>query len=97
MIHGNVEIAVLKIGERGSYVAMEGKTTKIEPKGKGDIVDTTGAGDLWASGFFFGLVNGFSLEKCGELGSACGYEVCRVIGANIPDEGWERIKKIITE
>jgi sugar/nucleoside kinase (ribokinase family) len=29
------------------------------------------------------------------LGSACGYEVCQVVGANIPDAGWERIKKLL--
>jgi sugar/nucleoside kinase (ribokinase family) len=56
-------------------------------------VDTTGAGDLWASGFLFGLVNGYSLEQCGNLGSACGFEVCQVVGANIPEQGWQRIKE----
>ena len=87
-----VEIAVLKVGERGSYISSKGKIIKIAPKAAGTAVDTTGAGDLWASGFLFGFANGYSLEKCGELGSACGYEVCQVIGANIPEEGWQRIK-----
>lgn len=90
-------IAVLKIGKRGSYIARAGKIVKIEPIGSGNAVDSTGAGDLWASGFLFGLVNGFSLEKCGKLGSACGYEVCQTIGANIPETGWQRIKKILEE
>jgi hypothetical protein len=34
------------------------------------------------------------MEKCGKIAAACGYEVCQVIGAEIPDEGWERIKKV---
>jgi sugar/nucleoside kinase (ribokinase family) len=93
----NTHIAVLKVGKRGSFIAHNGKTIKIEPMGDGGAVDTTGAGDLWASGFLFGLVNGFSLEKCGNLGSACGYEVCQVMGANIPEEGWQRIKKLLEE
>jgi sugar/nucleoside kinase (ribokinase family) len=93
----NTHIAVLKIGKRGSFIAHNGKTIKIEPMGDGGALDTTGAGDLWASGFLFGLVNGFSLEKCGNLGSACGYEVCQVMGANIPEEGWQRIKKLLEE
>jgi sugar/nucleoside kinase (ribokinase family) len=88
------DIAALKIGEKGSYIAKEGKIVKVAPMGKGDAIDTTGAGDLWASGFLFGLINGFSLEKCGQLASACGYEVCQVIGANISEEGWARIKTI---
>ena len=63
--------------------------------GDGNALDTTGAGDMWAAGFLYGLVKGYSLEKCGRLGSACGYEVCQVVGANIPDEGWERIKMLL--
>jgi sugar/nucleoside kinase (ribokinase family) len=86
-------ISALKVGKRGSFIAHNGRTIKIEPMGDGGAVDTTGAGDLWASGFLFGLVNGFSLEKCGKLGSACGYEVCQFMGASIPEEGWRRIKK----
>jgi len=91
----NSDIAVLKLGKRGSIISESGNLIKIEPQGTGQVVDTTGAGDLWASGFLFGLVNNYPYEKCGTLGSACGYEVCRVIGASIPDEGWARIKKLI--
>jgi len=91
----NVDIAVLKLGPRGSMVSYKGKKMKIEPMGSGEAVDTTGAGDLWASGFLFGLVSGYSFEKSGALASACGYEVCRVVGADIPEDGWRRIKKLI--
>ncbi|MEJ2658691.1 MAG: adenosine kinase, partial [Desulfobacterales bacterium] len=90
-------IAALKVGKRGSYISHQGKTIKIEPIGDGAVLDTTGAGDLWASGFLFGLVNGYSFEKCGKLASACGYEVARVIGANIPEAGWQRIKILMEE
>lgn len=90
-------IAVVKVGKRGSLIAQGGQTIQIDPIGDGYAVDTTGAGDLWAAGFLYGLVNGFSLEKSGRLGSACGYEVCQVVGATIPDEGWVRIKKVLKE
>ena len=89
----HAHIAALKVGERGSYIAHDGNIIKIEPMVLDTAVDTTGAGDLWASGFLFGLVNGNSLEQCGKLGSACGYEVCQVIGAKIPEKGWLRIKE----
>jgi sugar/nucleoside kinase (ribokinase family) len=91
----NVDIAVLKIGERGSLIACDSATYAIRPQGDGHAVDTTGAGDLWAAGFLYGLANGYGLEKSGALGSACGYEVCQVVGANIPEAGWERIKKLL--
>ena len=89
------DLAVLKIGARGSMVAFEGQVTRIEPLGTGAVVDTTGAGDLWAAGFLYGIVNGFSLEKSGQLGSACGGEVCQVVGAGIPARGWDRIRALL--
>jgi len=91
----DVEIAVLKVGERGSYIAHDGHFIAANAKGDGQALDTTGAGDLWASGFLFGLVNGYSLKQCAQLASACGYEVCQVIGTNIPEEGWQRIKQLL--
>ena len=90
-----VAMAALKIGERGSLIVHNNKMLPIPAQGSGHAVDSTGAGDLWAAGFLFGLVNGYPLEKCGALGSACGYEVCQVMGAHIPDAGWERIKELL--
>ncbi|HEX3019598.1 MAG TPA: adenosine kinase [Chitinispirillaceae bacterium] len=87
-------IAVLKVGKRGSYIASKAETLTINAMGDGSAIDTTGAGDLWAAGFLFGLLKGFPLKKCGELGSACGFEVCQVIGASIPEQGYQRIRSL---
>jgi len=95
MLSKEVQTAVLKVGKRGSYVADKGKVHTFGIMGDGRAVDTTGAGDLWASGFLYGLINGLPLETCGKLGAACGYEVCQVIGAHIPEQGWARIRKNI--
>lgn len=92
----DVEIAVVKVGERGSLVSHKGEIIAIAPQGTGKAIDTTGAGDLWASGFLFGLANELPVDKCGDLGSLCGYEVCQVIGANIPEHGWERIRNALS-
>jgi sugar/nucleoside kinase (ribokinase family) len=90
-------LAVLKVGARGSFLIHERQVTAVAPRVGATPVDTTGAGDLWAAGFLFGLVNGHPLQKCGQLGSVCGYELCQVVGANIPDEGWARVKKSLEE
>ncbi len=91
----DVEIAVLKIGPRGSIISGNGEVVAIKGMGDGNAVDTTGAGDLWAAGFLFGLVNGMNLEQSGAVGSCCGFEVCQLIGAKISDDGWERIKETV--
>ncbi len=89
----HVDLAVLKVGSRGSRIAYRDRRLEIKSCGDGTAVDTTGAGDLWASGFLFGLVNQMPLEQCGVLGSQCGHAVCQVVGANIPSEKWETIRK----
>jgi sugar/nucleoside kinase (ribokinase family) len=89
------DTAVLKLGKRGSMIAKDGKVTRIEPITGKDALDTTGAGDLWAAGFLFGITHGYSLEDSGRIASACGYEVCQVTGASIPEDGWERIRKLL--
>ncbi|MBU1169927.1 MAG: adenosine kinase [Proteobacteria bacterium] len=88
----HADIAVLKVGARGSYISHHGETVRVDPVKGNAPVDTTGAGDLWAAGFLYGLTQGYSMEKCGALASSCGYEVCQVTGASIPDDGWRRIK-----
>lgn len=92
-----VEIAVLKVGARGSYIQEAEQVYRIPAQGAGTAIDTTGAGDLWAAGFLYGLVNGYTHEKNGRLASACGYEVCQVVGADIPADGWNRIKKTLED
>ncbi|MDZ7664532.1 MAG: adenosine kinase [Desulfotignum sp.] len=94
-LSAHVTCGVLKLGKRGSVVCFNGRTTRISAMSGKEAKDTTGAGDLWAAGFLFGIANGFSVEKSGELASACGYEVCQVIGAQIPETGWERIRALI--
>jgi sugar/nucleoside kinase (ribokinase family) len=89
-------LAALKLGARGSCVSYNNRLFRIDAHTHRPPVDTTGAGDLWAAGFLFGLVNGYPVDKCGTVGSACGYEVCQVVGAKIPDAGWERIKTLIS-
>ena len=93
----NVDIAVVKVGKRGSLIARSDHIIQVPPEGDGTAVDTTGAGDLWAAGFLFGFLNGYPLEKCGRLASVCGYEVCQVVGAQISKNGWSRIKKQIKD
>lgn len=90
----NVPFAVLKVGARGSYVSHQGQVTRIPALEGRPPIDTTGAGDLWASGFLFGLAQGWPIEKSGRVASACGYEVCQVMGAQIPETGWDRIRSL---
>ncbi len=88
------EIAIVKIGSKGSLVKSKGEVYRIDPI-KVNPVDTTGAGDLFASGFLYGLTNKMPLDKCGEIGSLCAGKVIEVIGSKMSNEIWEEIKRNI--
>jgi sugar/nucleoside kinase (ribokinase family) len=88
----HVDLAVLKLGARGSRIAYKDHRLTIKSHGDGSAVDTTGAGDLWAAGFLYGLVCQMPLAQCGDLGSLCGRAVCQVVGANIPEDVWQTIR-----
>lgn len=88
------KVAVVKIGKRGALIAKDGVVTRVNA-GNAKALDTTGAGDLWASGFLYGYMNGWDMEKSGNLGSIVSNEVVQVMGAQIPEDGWNRILKAL--
>jgi sugar/nucleoside kinase (ribokinase family) len=75
------ELAVLTRSEEGSVIVANGETIAIAPEPVHKVVDVTGAGDLYASGFLYGLTQGLPLEMCGRLGSLAAAEVIGHIGA----------------
>ena len=90
------EIAIVKVGKDGSFIKSGDKTVHIQPR-KSDCIDTTGAGDLYASGFLYGLANKYSLEVCGKIGSLISGNVVEVLGAKMPEEVWVNIQREIEE
>ena len=54
---------------------------EIKPYIFGEIIDTTGAGDIYAGGFINGLINGFSFKNCGIFGSICAGHIITKIGS----------------
>jgi sugar/nucleoside kinase (ribokinase family) len=75
-----VAVACITLSEKGSVVVAGAETYEI-PAHQVTVVDTTGAGDLYASGFLYGFTNGMSLPRCGELGSLAAAEVISHLGA----------------
>ncbi len=90
------EIAVVKIGAKGAYIQRGNEIVTIPPM-KADVVDTTGAGDMWAAGFLAGLVKGENLQKCGMMGAIVAKNIIEVMGAKMDDERWDNIHKAISE
>jgi sugar/nucleoside kinase (ribokinase family) len=95
-IAADVDIAVVKTGKTGSMVKNNGIVYRAGVI-KADSIDTTGAGDLYASGFLYGMSKGLSFDKCAEVGAVVAGNVIEVIGAKMDDDRWERIYKMIKD
>ena len=85
------DIAVVKVGAKGSYVQQGDKVVTIDPI-PAHVVDTTGAGDLWAAGFMAGLVKGEDLKKCALMGATLAANIIEVIGAKMDEKRWQKIR-----
>jgi sugar/nucleoside kinase (ribokinase family) len=84
-------IAVVLMGNKGCLVGHQGKVFH-SPAFPSHVVDTTGAGDLFASGFLYGYLQGYSLEKCAKMGNRLGSAIVEVEGAELPLERWEEMR-----
>ncbi len=89
-IADHCDIAVVKIGKEGSFIKSGSESVLVKPR-LANCIDTTGAGDLYAAGFLYGLANGYSLDICGKIGSLVSGNVVEVLGAKMTDEVWEQI------
>lgn len=91
------EIAVLKKGVKGSLIRHVDKTFKVEVVSAKSI-DTTGAGDLYAAGFLYGLLHALPMQKCGQIGALMAAKVIEVVGPKMDEKRWvvirEEIEKI---
>ncbi|PXA03608.1 adenosine kinase [Coraliomargarita sinensis] len=88
---GLCDIAAVKVGAQGSYIAAEGAVQKIAPVPAGQVLDTTGAGDLWAAGFLYGWSRKQALHDCARLGSILGSAVVQTRGSELSEEVWSSI------
>jgi sugar/nucleoside kinase (ribokinase family) len=80
-VRGHVAIAALTRSEHGSVILADDEEHVVAAAPVPRVVDTTGAGDLYAAGFLHGLTRGLPLPKCGAIGSLCAAEIISHVGA----------------
>jgi sugar/nucleoside kinase (ribokinase family) len=81
VVKGHVAIAALTRSAAGSVILADGVEHRVAASPVVRIVDTTGAGDLYAAGFLYGLTRGLALPTCGAVGSLCAAEIIGHVGA----------------
>ncbi|ADE54130.1 adenosine kinase [Coraliomargarita akajimensis] len=87
------DIAAVKIGAKGSYLAQGATVLKAEPVLADNVIDTTAAGDFWAAGFLYGWSRRLELLDCARIGSILGAAVVQEQGSLLPDQVWDQIRQ----
>ncbi len=75
------KLSIVTLGKKGSLIISDESIQEVKPFVFGDLIDTTGAGDIYAGGFIHGLINGSSFKDCGVFGSICAGHIVTKIGS----------------
>lgn len=78
---GLCSIVAITRSEKGAVVVLPDAEMEVEAAAVKEVVDTTGAGDLFAAGFLFGYTQGRGLMACARLGNACAAHIIQQLGA----------------
>jgi len=92
-VQGHCEIAALTRSEKGSVITRGNEVHVVDAMPVDRVVDTTGAGDLFASGFLYGLARGYDLKTCGMIAGLAAAEIISHFGAR-PEAS---LKKLVDE
>ena len=60
-----------------------------------NVIDTNGAGDIFAAGFLYGLSRGWSLDRCGKAGSILAGNIIEKTGARLDEDGWTKVNNML--
>ncbi|CAN1127008.1 Uncharacterized sugar kinase slr0537 [Linum perenne] len=85
--------AVVTLGANGCIAKHGKEVARVAAIGESKAVDATGAGDLFASGFLYGLTKGLPLEDCCKIGTCSGGSVIRSLGGEVTPENWQWMYK----
>ena len=80
-VRGYCDVVVLTRSEKGSVVLTDSEIHILDAEPVDKVVDTTGAGDLYAAGFLFGLTRGCDIPTCGRLAGKAAAEIIGQLGA----------------
>lgn len=81
LARANCDLLAVTCGAGGSIVASCDHVSRIQAIPVKKVLDTTGAGDLYAAGFLFGITHGYDPRACGHLGAIVAAEIITHVGA----------------
>ncbi|MGE0880237.1 MAG: adenosine kinase [Acidimicrobiia bacterium] len=81
LVRNHCEIVAITRGKQGATVVTNDEIYDVPAMDVDEVIDTTGAGDLYAAGFLYGYTHGYDPVRCSELGGLAAAEVIAHVGA----------------
>lgn len=94
-LHALCEVTVVKLGAKGALLMRDDEKVMVEAMPVERVVDTTAAGDFYAAGVMYGLMQGYGLRQCAEVGTLLAGHVIQTVGTKLDADTWEGIKQAI--
>ncbi|MCQ2189405.1 MAG: adenosine kinase [Paludibacteraceae bacterium] len=88
----DIEVAIVKCGAKGVWTKRGDEIAFVEGLKGRNCIDTTGAGDLFASGYLYGLLSTNDITVAAKYGAIVGGNIVEHIGTKMPAEVWANIK-----
>lgn len=92
-----VRSTIITLGERGASVALNGQEIAVVPAYAVKVVDTSGCGDAFSAGFIAGIIQGYDLVNCAELGVAAGSATARGLGSAAGVTSRDELERFMAE
>ena len=87
----------MKLGPAGSSIMREDEKVLVEAWPVAKVIDTTAAGDFYAAGVMYGLMNGSTLAQCAKVGTILSGHVIQIVDTQLSEDTWNRIKSFISQ
>ena len=96
-LHSLCEVAVVKLGPAGSTIMRDGEKVFVEAWPVDKVIDTTAAGDFYAAGVMYGLMNDCSLTQCAQVGTILSGHVIQIVGTQLPEDTWGQMRSLVSQ
>lgn len=95
IFHELCETSIVKIGAQGALLMRNNEKIRVNAMPVSHVIDTTAAGDFYAAGVMYGIMQDYNLRQCAEVGSLLSGHIIQTVGTKLTPTIWDSIRQEI--